>query len=187
MSGFYEREDIDYRDDSIKERELANTTSEGEKKRLEAYRINPYEYRKDQGKLPIAEITNQFPHALEELAKVIAFGERKYKRHSWVKVPDFINRAENSAQRHGIARAKGINIDPESECLHLAHQVWNYLAMLEYQLTFVEKKVVFKCEKPSQSIPKIQTVGNCNAYTNRPLWKEHLNIANNNQRIKKVR
>lgn len=89
------------------------------------------QYRKDAGKLPVGEIFKQFPLALEELAKVIAFGEAKYKRHSWLLIQDFKSRAENSLARHELERAKGNSLDEESGCHHMAHSIWNLLAMLQ--------------------------------------------------------
>lgn len=101
----------------------------------EDVQINPVggdqTYRKDAGKLPVGEIFKQFPLALEELAKVIAFGEAKYKRHSWPLIQDFKARAENSLARHELERAKGNSLDEESGCHHMAHSIWNLLAMLQ--------------------------------------------------------
>lgn len=95
-------------------------------------------YRKDANKLPVGEIFKQFPHALEELARVIAFGATKYENHSWSKIPRFIERAQNSLGRHQLAVAKGEAFDPESGCLHQAHVIWNTLAILEHGLTVNE-------------------------------------------------
>lgn len=111
------------------------------------------QFRKDAGKLPVGEIYKQFPNAIEEVARVIAFGATKYESHSWIKIDDFENRAFNSLNRHLLAQhAHRVRFDPESGCMHLAHAAWNALAMLEYVLTAAGRSISkMSCEADQPS------------------------------------
>lgn len=73
--------------------------------------------KNDQGKPPIGMINRV---ALEEEAKVLAFGARKYSRDNWKGGMEH-TRLIDAALRHIIAYADGEEIDPESGICHLAH------------------------------------------------------------------
>ena len=72
----------------------------------------------DQGKPPIGMINRV---ALEEEAKVLAFGAQKYgTRDNWKGGMEH-TRLIDAALRHIIAYADGEELDPESGISHLAH------------------------------------------------------------------
>ena len=57
---------------------------------------------------------------LEQVAKVLAHGAKKYSPDNWVKCPS-LRRYYAAALRHLFAWAKGEDLDPESGLPHLAH------------------------------------------------------------------
>lgn len=59
-------------------------------------------------------------HAIEEIAKVLAFGAKKYEAHNWRKGIAY-SRLLDAAIRHLYAFADGENLDPESGLPHVAH------------------------------------------------------------------
>ena len=69
--------------------------------------------------------------ALNEVAKVLEFGARKYAPNDWRKVPDWRARYVGAALRHVAAFALGERLDPESKLPHLAHAACCVLFMLE--------------------------------------------------------
>ncbi len=71
----------------------------------------------DQGKPPISLINRR---ALEEEARVMAFGATKYAAHNWRK-GILASRLLDAALRHILAYADGENVDPETGLSHLAH------------------------------------------------------------------
>jgi hypothetical protein len=89
----------------------------------------------DDGK-PQAGLLVSFAPALEEIAKVATFGADKYGRDNWLKVKNGKLRYFDAAWRH---RLEGMgdfdSIDKESGCLHLAHEIWNMLAVLTIHLS----------------------------------------------------
>lgn len=58
--------------------------------------------------------------ALEEIAKVMTFGAKKYEAHNWKKGIAY-SRLIGAALRHLLAWARGEELDPESGLTHLAH------------------------------------------------------------------
>lgn len=58
--------------------------------------------------------------ALEEIAKVLTFGAKKYADHNWKKGISF-SRLLGAAFRHLTAYIRGEDKDPESGLSHLAH------------------------------------------------------------------
>jgi len=71
----------------------------------------------DKGKPPLSLLDR---HALEEIAKVLAFGADKYEAHNWRKGISQ-SRLIDAALRHLFAYADGEDLDPESGLSHLAH------------------------------------------------------------------
>lgn len=61
------------------------------------------------------------PLAEQELARVLAFGARKYSPENWRRVPDLRQRYTAAALRHINAMRRGELRDPESGLLHAAH------------------------------------------------------------------
>lgn len=73
------------------------------------------------------------PRALQDVGKVLTFGARKYKAHSWQTVPNNVARYEAALTRHLLAHSSGEVLDPESGLSHLAHAACNALFLLELQ------------------------------------------------------
>lgn len=71
----------------------------------------------DAGKPPLA-LLDRF--ALEEMARVLAFGAEKYSAHNWRGGIRF-SRLLDAALRHLMAIADGEDRDPETGLLHAAH------------------------------------------------------------------
>lgn len=88
----------------------------------------------DVGKVKANLLIEDFPRAFWAVAEVATFGANKYTESGWVKVPDAIKRYGNAKVRHQITRAMGEACDAESKMLHLAHEAWNCLAVLELTL-----------------------------------------------------
>ena len=70
--------------------------------------------------------------ALEEIAKVLTFGAKKYEAHNWRKGMDW-SRLYGAALRHLHAHLDGQNLDPESGLSHLAHLGCCIMFLLEYE------------------------------------------------------
>lgn len=74
------------------------------------------------------------PLALEEYARVLTHGAKKYAPDNWREVPDAKRRYFAAALRHLWAWWKGEPIDPESGCHHLAHAMCCLTFLLEPEL-----------------------------------------------------
>jgi len=84
---------------------------------------------------PIAGILfEDFPNALSAVVDIGTFGANKYKRNSWLTVPNAEQRYKDAMIRHQLAIGRGELYDPESGLLHAAHFAWNALAILELYL-----------------------------------------------------
>jgi hypothetical protein len=69
--------------------------------------------------------------ALDELARVYAFGARKYSDFNWRK--GIAWRLSIAAlERHVSLHMQGQKIDGETDCLHLAHAVWHLFTLYEF-------------------------------------------------------
>lgn len=71
----------------------------------------------DTGKPPMSLLDR---HALEDVARVLAFGANKYAAHNWRQGIAY-SRLLDAALRHLFAFAAGEDTDPESGLPHLAH------------------------------------------------------------------
>jgi hypothetical protein len=83
----------------------------------------------DAGKPPLGLISRT---ALEEEAKVLAFGAKKYGRENWRAGMDF-TRLVDAALRHVYAFADGEDLDKETGLSHLAHARCCLAFLVEYQ------------------------------------------------------
>ena len=91
---------------------------------------------KDDGGKPAWDL---FPFdALNEVAKVLEYGKRKYAAHNWSKGMDW-GRMFGACLRHLAAWGRGENIDPESGLLHLAHAACCALMLLALTMRKVGK------------------------------------------------
>src|SRR5258707_878418 len=81
-------------------------------------------FKKNAGKVQLSLISRA---ALEELAKVLEFGAKKYSRHGWREVADKAKWSElvDAALRHLLAFNEGETLDSESGLLHVAHAMCN--------------------------------------------------------------
>ena len=88
----------------------------------------------DQGKPPVYQgVIKYFPRALMEVAKVSAKGAEKYDWHNWKLVDNKETRYRDAMMRH-LIEEQITELDEETELMHLAHAVWNGLAVLEMML-----------------------------------------------------
>lgn len=71
------------------------------------------------------------PSLIEEVAKILTFGAKKYDAHNWRKGMDW-SKCIASLERHILAFKKGIDRDDESGELHLAHAACNIAFLIEY-------------------------------------------------------
>lgn len=81
-----------------------------------------------EGKLGVDQIPVEM---LEELARVFDYGAKKYARDNWKKGVPW-HEFYGSALRHIFKWWQGEDIDPESNCLHLAHAICNLTFLLWY-------------------------------------------------------
>jgi len=72
--------------------------------------------------------------ALEEIAKVLDFGQKKYDSWNWAKGMKW-TRLIGACMRHLFAWARGESIDPETGLSHLAHLGCCVLFLLQYELS----------------------------------------------------
>ena len=76
-----------------------------------------------------------FPKAVAEFARVCTYGERKYDRGNYLKGGKPVSEYADCLLRHLSAFLNGEDIDPESDCHHLGHVVWNALAICQFVLS----------------------------------------------------
>jgi hypothetical protein len=84
----------------------------------------------DDGKIQADLLLDDFPMALMAVAEVATFGAEKYTRHGWITVPDARQRYKAALMRHLLATEK---YDDESDLTHLAHALWNLMAIVELE------------------------------------------------------
>lgn len=93
----------------------------------------------DSGKIPVMRgAIYQFPRALEQVARLSAFGAAKYTWEGWETVPDGEQRYRDARGRHEFAQARGEEFDADSKVHHLTAVAWNALAELEIKLRAAE-------------------------------------------------
>ena len=73
---------------------------------------------------------------IEKVVEIYTFGAEKYGPNTWQNLEDGYNRYKAAMFRHLMEFEKGNVIDDESGKEHLAHMVWNAIAMMH----FAEKK-----------------------------------------------
>ena len=99
----------------------------------------PKEMKFDGGKVLAGIPLQDFNLALLAVAEIGTFGAKKYARSSWKTVPNAAVRYEDALVRHQLMRPTEER-DEESGMLHLAHQAWNTLAILQLQMEELRKK-----------------------------------------------
>lgn len=102
---------------------------------IEPIDIQPVGTKYDQDKLQYSLIP---PHALEQVAKNLTVGLKKYKeRNNWKKVQDAEQRYLDALYRHLEAHRRGELYDPDSsvpDMPHLAAVAVNAMFLLEFML-----------------------------------------------------
>ena len=88
----------------------------------------------DGDKAPMSLLSRE---ALEQTAKVLAFGKQKYAAHNWRK-GFYWNRPLSAAMRHIMAFNDGEDKDPESGLSHIAHAMCCLMFLLEFEKTHPE-------------------------------------------------
>jgi hypothetical protein len=85
------------------------------------------------------------PHALEQIARNLTVGLKKYKeRDNWKKVPNAKQRYLDALYRHLEAHRRGEMFDPDSsvpDMLHLAAVAVNAMFLMEFELDKKLKEV----------------------------------------------
>lgn len=87
--------------------------------------------KKDEGKIGVQLLP---PAPLEEIAKVLDFGAKKYDAWNWSKGIRY-SRVYGAALRHLWAWYRGKDVDSETGLSHLAHAGCCVLFLLQYTLT----------------------------------------------------
>lgn len=67
---------------------------------------------------------------IEKVVEIYTFGAEKYGPNTWQNLEDGYNRYKAAMFRHLMEFEKGNVIDDESGKEHMAHMVWNSIAML---------------------------------------------------------
>jgi len=78
--------------------------------------------------------------ALEEVAKVLTLGARKYSDNGWQNVENADARYRAAMLRHFCADQKGEKFDAESGLLHAAHMATNALFILWFEIQQEKKE-----------------------------------------------
>lgn len=99
----------------------------------EAYHEKTKAQKLDDGKPPMELLDTG---ALEQIARVLAFGAGKYATHNWRKGMEW-SRLVGATLRHILAWNDGEDVDPESGLSHLAHAACDLMFLLNYERTGV--------------------------------------------------
>ena len=89
------------------------------------------------GNKPDLSLLLDFSRSLCAIGQVATDGAKKYSRGGWLLVPDGINRYRAAKMRHMFHGALS-DYDAGSGSLHIAHEAWNALAVLELTLREME-------------------------------------------------
>lgn len=93
----------------------------------------------DQGKVRPGLVLGGFARALWAVSEVGSFGAVKYTENGWVEVPNGQARYDDAGMRHWLKDKMGEKVDNDSKLIHLAHDAWNALAVLDLELRKAEK------------------------------------------------
>lgn len=88
----------------------------------------------DAGKVRPALVLGGFARALWAVCEVGTHEAVKYTDNGWTEVEDEEDRYADAGLRHFLKASMGEEVDPDFECLHLAHEAWNALAKLDIHL-----------------------------------------------------
>lgn len=101
----------------------------------------------DGGKIPLNLLSN---YALEEVAKVLDFGAKKYRRWDWSEGIAY-SRVIAAAKRHIAQWEDRTNLDPETGISHLAHALCNLMFLLDYEIRDLKE---FDDRRPEHTLKK---------------------------------
>lgn len=104
----------------------------------------------DQDKIPMELLPTP---ALEEIARVLAFGAQKYDRWNW-RGGIAYSRVIGAALRHIFSWLNGEDKDPETGLSHLAHAGCCILFLLTYEKERPEWDDRYKTEKRYETLEK---------------------------------
>jgi hypothetical protein len=82
------------------------------------------------------------PKALDDVAKVLTFGSKKYDRDNWKELDDLDNRYFAAAQRHLWALRKGETHDIETGIHHGAHAICCIMFLIEFNHVQTDKNML---------------------------------------------
>jgi hypothetical protein len=88
--------------------------------------------------------------AMDEIARVYAFGATKYDDHNWAKGYPW-GWSLAALFRHASLFARGEDRDKESGCLHLAHVAWHCLTMMMFHIKGIGRDTRLRIKR----IPRI--------------------------------
>jgi hypothetical protein len=91
----------------------------------------------DGDKVRVELLYNDLVNELEDIAKVLTFGSKKYGARNWHNLENGVERYSAALIRHFNAFTKGEVVDPESGLPHLAHAGTCLLF-----ITYLSRKVV---------------------------------------------
>jgi hypothetical protein len=94
---------------------------------------HPQAKRYNANKPPLSYLL-YWPKAIEAIANVCREGEKKYERFNYKKGAP-VSQYMDSGLRHQTAFINGEDLDQETQCYHLAMDIWNKLQALEVMLT----------------------------------------------------
>lgn len=95
----------------------------------------------DGGKNRVGLVLGGFARALWAVAEIGTKGAAKYTPDGWITVPNGPERYDDAKMRHWLKQHMGQEYDEDSEQLHLAHDAWNALAILDLYLREKEENV----------------------------------------------
>jgi len=109
-------------------------------------------FKADAGKPDHSLLELGFPNALAFVQATLDYGAKKYEAHSWRKVPNALARYDAAARRHRKDRDRAVSAelhslsgvcnaplnimarDTESGLPHIAHELFNLMAVIELWL-----------------------------------------------------
>jgi hypothetical protein len=80
------------------------------------------------------------PLCLDEVARVLTAGAKKYDRDNWKYVEDGPRRYFDAAQRHLWAYKRGENLDPETGMSHIAHAICSLMFIYDVTMTHIDNE-----------------------------------------------
>ena len=94
----------------------------------------------DAGKVRPSLVLGGFARALLAVSRIGTDGAAKYTEDGWMEVPNGVARYDDAKMRHWLYEKSGIECDPDTNCLHAAHECWNSLARLDLLIREKEKR-----------------------------------------------